>query len=97
MTRRPLRPSGACLTLGLARVSISDVTGRSSELRDTSSDSVNDACRGDSHLANTTPERTSATTLEELPQRIRDIATLRGLGYTFREISKQFEVTPQAI
>jgi hypothetical protein len=32
-----------------------------------------------------------------LPQRIRDIATLRGLGYTFREISKQFEVTPQAI
>lgn len=75
----------------------SDVTGRSSELRDTSSDSVNDACRGDSHLANTTPERTSATTLEELPQRIRDIATLRGLGYTFREISKQFEVTPQAI
>jgi hypothetical protein len=32
-----------------------------------------------------------------LPQRIRDIATLRGLGYTFREISKQFKVTPQAI
>ena len=72
-------------------------TGKASELRDTSSDSVNDACRGGSHFDNTTPGRTSAATLEELPQRIRDIATLRGLGYTFREISKQFEVTPQAI
>ena len=58
---------------------------------------MNDACRGGSHFDNTTPGRTSAATLEELPQRIRDIATLRGLGYTFREISKQFDVTPQAI
>ncbi|MBJ7328045.1 MAG: hypothetical protein JHC52_11955 [Chthoniobacterales bacterium] len=39
----------------------------------------------------------AAATLEELPQRVRDIATLRGLGYTFREISEQFGVTPQAI
>jgi Bacterial RNA polymerase, alpha chain C terminal domain len=39
----------------------------------------------------------AAATLEELPQRVRDIATLRGLGYSFREISEQFEVTPQAI
>lgn len=53
-------------------------------------------CR-DTRLIDTTRERTPAASLEELPQRIRDIATLRGLGYTFREISKQFEVTPQAI
>lgn len=39
----------------------------------------------------------AAATLGELPQRVRDIATLRGLGYTFREISEQFQVTPQAI
>ena len=51
----------------------------------------------DTRLTDTKLERTSAASLEELPQRIRDIATLRGLGYTFREISKQFEVTPQAI
>lgn len=51
----------------------------------------------DARLTDTKLERASAASLEELPQRIRDIATLRGLGYTFREISKQFEVTPQAI
>jgi hypothetical protein len=28
---------------------------------------------------------------------VRDIATLRGLGYSFREIGREFEVTPQAI
>jgi DNA-directed RNA polymerase alpha subunit len=58
---------------------------------------MNEACRGDSRLAATTTSPSSAASLEELPQRIRDIATLRGLGYTFREISKQFGVTPQAI
>lgn len=36
-------------------------------------------------------------TLENLPQRIRDIATLRGLGYSYREIGREFEVSPQAI
>lgn len=36
-------------------------------------------------------------TLDELPLRIRDIATLRGLGYSFREIGREFEVSPQAI
>ena len=36
-------------------------------------------------------------TLESLPRRIRDIATLRGLGYSFREIGREFEVSPQAI
>lgn len=58
---------------------------------------MNNLLCGDTRLIDTTRERTSAASLEELPQRIRDIATLRGLGYTFREISKQFEVTPQAI
>lgn len=33
----------------------------------------------------------------DLPQRVRDIATLRGLGYSFREIAGQFDVTPQAV
>lgn len=36
-------------------------------------------------------------TLESLPRRIRDIATLRGLGYSFREIGREFEVSPQAV
>ena len=58
---------------------------------------MNNLLCGDTRLTDTTLGRTSAASLEELPQRIRDIATLRGLGYTFREISKQFEVTPQAI
>jgi hypothetical protein len=58
---------------------------------------VNGTRRGGTQIANTTSGRASVATLEELPQRIRDIATLRGLGYTFREIAKQFEVTPQAI
>jgi hypothetical protein len=40
---------------------------------------------------------TAADTLESLPRRIRDIATLRGLGYTFREIGREFEVSPQAV
>lgn len=36
-------------------------------------------------------------TMESLPQRIRDFATLRGLGYSLREIGGQFDVTPQAV
>ena len=71
-----------------------DATGMNSDTRATSSDSVNGARRGDSQFANPTPGWTSAATLEELPQRVRDIAMLRGLGYTFREISNQFDVTP---
>lgn len=40
---------------------------------------------------------TPADTLESLPRRVRDIATLRGLGYSFREIAHEFEVSPQAV
>ena len=37
------------------------------------------------------------TLIEGLPTRVRDIALLRGLGYSFREIGKQLGVTPQAV
>lgn len=35
--------------------------------------------------------------LTEIPQRVRDIATLRGLGYSLSEIGDQLAVTPQAV
>ena len=35
--------------------------------------------------------------LESIPQRVGEIAMLRGLGYSFREIGRQFSVTPQAV
>jgi DNA-binding NarL/FixJ family response regulator len=35
--------------------------------------------------------------IEPVPQRVREIAMLRGLGYSFREIARQYHVTPQAI
>lgn len=35
--------------------------------------------------------------LEGVPERIREIAMMRGLGYSFRQIAEQFCVTPQAI
>ena len=37
------------------------------------------------------------TNLDAVPQRIREIAMLRGLGYSFRQIAAQFSVTPQAV
>lgn len=49
-----------------------------------------------------TTDRTSdrgPTTFDfaSLPARIRDIAVMRGLGYSFREIGRQFGQTPQAV
>lgn len=35
--------------------------------------------------------------LAALPGRVRDIATLRGLGYTCMEIGRRFGITPQAV
>lgn len=35
--------------------------------------------------------------LDDVPRRVRDIATLRGLGYTFREIADCLEISPQAV
>ena len=58
---------------------------------------MNDIVALDACSVSTLTESPAAATLEELPHRVRDIATLRGLGYTFREISEQFGVTPQAI
>lgn len=47
------------------------------------------------------PASGSAITSQELvaglPVRVRDIAMLRGLGYTFREIGKQLGITSQAV
>ena len=37
------------------------------------------------------------TVLEHIPGRIRDIAVLRGLGYSYREIASPLGVTPQAV
>ena len=34
---------------------------------------------------------------EEVPQRVKEIALLRGLGYSFREIGEKLGVTPQAV
>lgn len=48
-----------------------------------------------------TPEATAIDAdkldLSAIPARIRDIATLRGLGYTFREIAEPLDITPQAV
>lgn len=42
-------------------------------------------------------ESARSTTVESLPRRIRDIAILRGLGYSFREIGEKLKITPQAV
>ena len=34
---------------------------------------------------------------DEIPQRVKEIALLRGLGYSFREIGEKLGVTPQAV
>lgn len=40
---------------------------------------------------------TQAAALEAVPQRVREIAMLRGLGYSFREIATPLHVSPQAV
>jgi len=42
------------------------------------------------------PAASRSLNLDAVPQRVREIAMLRGLGYSFRQISGQFGVTPQA-
>lgn len=39
----------------------------------------------------------SFVTADDIPHRVRDIAMMRGLGYSFREIARQLNVTPQAV
>jgi len=36
-------------------------------------------------------------TLEDIPERVRQIAMLRGLGYSYRQIAGPLQVTPQAV
>lgn len=47
--------------------------------------------------ATTVKPANAAGALETVPERIREIAMMRGLGYSFREIADEFCVTPQAI
>jgi len=43
-------------------------------------------------------ERAShACTLDAIPERVRQIAMLRGLGYSYRQIAGPLQVTPQAV
>ena len=37
------------------------------------------------------------STLEDIPERVRQIAMLRGLGYSYRQIAGPLQVTPQAV
>lgn len=46
---------------------------------------------------NVAPPTTEPSNLDAMPQRVREIAMLRGLGCSFRQIAKQFSVTPHAI
>jgi hypothetical protein len=36
-------------------------------------------------------------TLGDIPERVRQIAMLRGLGYSYRQIAGPLHVTPQAV
>lgn len=51
------------------------------------------------HLQTATIEKPTHAVgaLETVPERIREIAMMRGLGYSFRQIADQFCVTPQAV
>jgi len=48
------------------------------------------------HLQTPSPTQTNPV-LDNVPERIREIAMLRGLGYSFRQIAEHFCVTPQAV
>lgn len=42
------------------------------------------------------PQQMTQFSIETIPHRVREIATLRGLGYSFREIASRTGTTPQA-
>jgi hypothetical protein len=46
---------------------------------------------------NSFPSASRPRTLDEIPERVRQIAMMRGLGYSYREIAGPFSVTPQAV
>lgn len=52
-------------------------------------DNISDSKR-DGHIA-------PPATLGEIPEQVRQIAMLRGLGYSYRRIAALFHLTPQAV
>jgi predicted transcriptional regulator len=46
---------------------------------------------------NLSPQVSRPQTLGEIPERVRQIAMLRGLGYSYRQIAGPLQVTPQAV
>jgi IS30 family transposase len=46
---------------------------------------------------NSNSQASCPRTLDEVPERARQIAMLRGLGYSYRQIAGPLNVTPQAI
>jgi DNA-directed RNA polymerase specialized sigma24 family protein len=46
---------------------------------------------------NQTPPASRPRSLDEVPERVRQIAMMRGLGYSHREIAGPFSSTPQAV
>jgi len=46
---------------------------------------------------NLPPQVSRPRTLDEIPERVPQIAMMRGLGYSYREIAGPFSVTPQAV
>lgn len=51
----------------------------------------------DPAAANEIPPKSRDKTVEGLPARVRDMATLRGLGFTCLEIGSRFGISPQAV
>ena len=49
------------------------------------------------HSATVKGRRLPEISPDNIPHRVRDIAMLRGLGYSFREIAQQLNITPQAV
>jgi hypothetical protein len=49
------------------------------------------------NVDNLSPRVSRPQTLGEIPERVRQIAMMRGLGYSYREIAGPFSVTPQAV
>lgn len=48
-------------------------------------------------IASSELSESAIRTIEDVPARIRNIAMLRGLGYTYREIGQEIGVSPQAV
>ena len=46
---------------------------------------------------NLSPQVSRPRTLDEIPERVRQIVMMRGLGYSYREIADPFSVPPQAV